>query len=205
LYILKNSLKMMHPFIPFVTEEIYSKLNDKDACLTVATWPKREANIDRSAAAHMQLVIDVITAIRTIRSEWKLKPAEPIKVTVIPYTKEQQEQLLSGAEDIKNLAKPGELTIDISKAPLKNAATALVQSVKIFVPLEGLVDIAAEKTKKSAEIAQKQKAVESLEGRLNNEAFVSKAPEDIIIKEKERLAELKRDIQGLTQVLANLN
>jgi len=205
LFILKNSLKLMHPFIPFVTEEIYSKMNAK-GCLSTASWPvKNEALVDVSSAGHMQLVIDVITAIRNIRSEWKIKPQEPLDCLIIPYTNAQQEQLAASAADIKNLAKTGELAIDILKPALKNSAVALAQSAKIFIPLEGLVDIGAEKKKKTAEIAQKQKAIEALEGRLSNEAFVSKAPEDVIIKEKERLDGLKRDVQGLNQVLANLN
>ena len=140
-----------------------------------------------------------------MRGEWLIKPNESINCTIIPYNDKQQAQLLASSVDIKNIAKIETLKIDLDQAPVKNAAIALVQSVKIFIPLEGLVDIEQEKKKKNTEIIQKQKAIESLEGRLNNEVFVSKAPEDIILKEKERLDQLKRDVQGLNQVLANLN
>lgn len=205
LFVLKDSLKMMHPFIPFVTEEIYSYMNPAEKTLAKAAWPKRILEVDASAAEHMQLIIDVISAIRNVRSQWKIKPQEPVQCVIVPYTAKQKEQLEGAAQDIQHLAKIGQLTLEQNRNTVKNSAMALVQSVKIFVPLEGLVNIEEEKKKLLQELSQKQKAMEALEGRLNNEAFVSKAPEDVIIKEKERLSELKRDIEALKQILDNLN
>ncbi len=205
LYVLKNSLKMMHPFIPFVTEEIYSQLNAKDPCLTAASWPKVDAGlIDRKAQGEMQLVIDTVSAVRIVRMQWGIKPAHPVDALIVPENAAQEALFKSNAGDISRLAKIENLSVDHKAGNMKNAATALVGAAKIFVPLVG-VDLESEKKRMSTDMAQKQKAVEGLNSRLNNEAFVAKAPEDVILKERERLQTLTKEIAELTQVLANLN
>jgi len=207
LFILKNSLKMMHPFIPFVTEEIYSKMNSHDECLSLAQWPKKEKKlIDQSAMEHMQLVIDVVSAIRNIRSEWNIKIQEEIDCLIVPTTAGEQEKLVSSTSDIQNLAKLKKPpVINITASPIKNAAIALVGSIKIFVPLSGIVDIEAEKKKIKNEILNKEKAIESLQGRLDNSSFTSKAPEEVIHQERIRLVNLTRELQGLQNILKNLS
>jgi len=207
LFILKNSLKMMHPFIPFVTEEIYSLMNSTDKCLSLASWPQKEEKlIDQNAMEHMQLVIDVVSAIRTIRSEWNIKVQDEIDPLIIPYTAGQQEKLLASMTDIQNLAKlKNPAKVDIKASPIKNAATAFVGPIKIFVPLTGFVDIDAEKKKINLEILNKEKAIASLKGRLDNPTFTSKAPEEIVQGERTRLLNLERELQVLQNILANLS
>ncbi len=205
LFILKNSLKMMHPFIPFVTEEVYVNMNSKDLCLSVAAWPQRqEALIDEKAFAQMQTIIDVITSMRNIRTQWNIKPNETVDAVIVPADAATQEVLSQNAGDIQRLAKVKVLTIDQKAASLKDAATGLVGPIKIFIPLAGLVDLEAEKKRMSAELVQKQKSIDGLSGRLNNQDFVSKAPEDVITKERNRLDALKKEIIELQKVLANL-
>ncbi len=206
LFVLKNSLKMMHPFIPFVTEEIYSKMNSKDKCLSSAPWPKKEEHlIDQMAMEDMQLEIDVISAIRNKRSEWNIKPQEEIDCLIIPYTAGQQDKLLFSMHDIKYLAKLKKLPeIDMKASPIKNAAIALVGSIKIFVPLSGIIDIEKEKNKINLKIVNKKKAVGLLSSRLENPTFTSKAPEEVIHQERIRLLNLNRELQGLQNILSNL-
>ena len=205
LFILKNSLKMMHPFIPFVTEEIYSKMNPAETCLSLAAWPKKQDSlVDAQAQARMQTIIDVITSVRAIRTKWGLKPNQQIIPEIIPD---------NGCEDlffdnvtyIKQLARVDVINLNPKKVTTKDAAIVLVGKTKVIIPLKGIIDLEAEKKRKDQEIGQKQKAKEALESRLNNEVFVSKAPEEVIAKEKERLnsfnleiAELKKDLAGLS-------
>jgi len=206
LFILKNSLKMMHPFIPFVTEEIYSKMDSKDKCLSLASWPKlQEALIDQSAMEQMQLMIDVVSAIRNIRSEWKIKPQEEIECLIIPYTSVEQVKLTACMHDIKSLAKIKVLNIDTQASPIKNAATAIVGPIKVFVPLLGIVDIEAERKKINIEIQNKEKAISSLKGRLENPVFTSKAPEDIVAQERARLSNMTQELEVLKTSLANFS
>jgi len=205
LFILKNSLKMMHPFIPFVTEEIYSKMNSQDNCLPLASWPKfDEKLIDKIATQQMQTIIDTITSMRNIRAFWNIKPNELIEAFVV--TSDTWHNLfLQNSADIRNLGRLKNLTIDVNPVNLKNAAAALVGTTKIFIPLEGLIDLNAEKKRMSADITQKQKSIEGLQSRLSNETFTSKAPEEIITKEKERLDTLTKEVNELKNVLANLS
>ena len=206
LFILKNSLKMMHPFIPFVTEEIYSKMNANGPYLSVSPWPSlRKELVDTKAFEQMQTIINVIGVIRNIRTQWSVKPTDTVDVTLVPENSEQEKLLVVNQGDIQRLGRIKTLTIDTKIQTLKESASELVGALKVFVPLGGLVDLVVEKKKKSAEIIQKQKSVEGLQSRLSNEDFVSKAPTDVIAKEKERLAILQKEIVELNKVLANLN
>jgi len=206
LFILKNSLKMMHPFIPFVTEEIYSKMNLKDECLSLAAWPNRNVLlIDLEANKQMQMIIDIISAIRNVRAQWNIKANETVNVFIIPVDISQNELLSQNSVDIQRLARLKDLTVQSKVPVLKNAATALVGAIKIFIPLEGLIDLDAEKKRMSADIAQKIKSIDGLNARLNNPDFIAKAPDEIIVKEKERLDLLNKEVAALEGVLRSLS
>ena len=126
LFILKNSLKMMHPFIPFVTEEIYSKMNAKDECLSLAAWPKKNGTlIDHAASKQMQTIIDIISAIRNIRTKWGIKPNEIVDAHIVPIDPSCK-KLLSKSLDIDRLGRLKNFMLDLKVPMLKNAATALV-------------------------------------------------------------------------------
>jgi len=206
LFVLKNSLKMMHPFIPFVTEEIYSKMNVQDKCLSLASWPKPQVDlIDGKASSQMQTIIDVISAIRNVRALWNIKPNETVDAFIIPTDSLQHELLSKNSSDIQRLARLKNLVIDTKTPDIKNAASAFIGTIKIFIPLEGLIDLETEKKRMNIDIAQKRKSVDGLQSRLSNEVFVSKAPADIISKEKERLESLNKEITALEGVLASLS
>jgi valyl-tRNA synthetase len=207
LFVLKNSLKMMHPFIPFVTEEIYSKMTASGGvCLSLTAWPRRqEFLIDRQAHSQMQAVIDAITAIRNIRAQWNIKPSESVDAFIVPAYTSSYQLLSQNQTDIHRLAKLKNLTLDLKVPPgVKNAATALVGTVKIYVPLEGLIDLDAEKKRISADIAEKQKSIDSLSARLKNPDFMSQAREEIIAKEQERLHTLTKEAAELKNVMDSL-
>jgi valyl-tRNA synthetase len=206
LFILKNSLKMMHPFIPFVTEEIYSKMSCKDECLSVAKWPKQiEALIDLEASKQMQTIIDTISAIRTVRTQWGIKPGQPILPEILPKDEVQLKLFRSNSNYIMQLTRVPALRIDADVLTTEDAAIVLVDGAKIYVPLKGIIDLQVEKKRKLDEITQKQKSIDGLLSRLNNEAFVSKAPVDIIAKERERLNSLNIEIAEIKRDLANLS
>ncbi len=206
LYILKNSLKFMHPFIPFVTEEIYSKLNVDGKCLSLAAWPKIDSVlIDRGAQSQMQLIIDFISKIRAIRTQWGIKPAQLLNAVIVPENDTQAAIFEASHHDMVALAKLESVRVDPKTTKVDNAAVGLIGAVKVFVPLNDLVDLEAEKKRMAADLLVKQKSVDGLNSRLSNEAFVSKAPADIIEKERERLALLGKEIAELNQILSNFS
>jgi len=206
LFILKNSLKMMHPFMPFVTEEIYSKMQSQDECLSLAQWPKQqEMLLDREASKQMQTIIDVISAIRKIRIQWGIKQNQFILPEIVPQDEAQLKLFRTNSTYIMNLAKVEALRIEFDVLTSEDAAIVLVGTAKIYVPLKGIIDLEVEKKRKNDEIAQKQKSIDGLQSRLNNEVFVNKAPEDIIAKERERLATLNKEVFELRNDLSNLS
>ena len=203
LFVLKNSLKMMHPFIPFVTEEIYSKMNSGDSCLSLASWPLAQNKlIDRNASKQMQAIIDIISFIRNIRTKYDIKQGV-IPAQIVPQNKAQKELFFANGEGIRRLAG---VTFDLvlEASTSAKAVTALIDGAKIIVPLEGIIDFGVEKKRKNEEIKQKQKLIEGLQSRLSNEAFISKAPEDVVLKEKERLDTFNKEVLELKNDLANL-
>ncbi len=205
-FVLNNSLKMMHPFIPFVTEEIYSYIHKDSKPLSITAWPAMEAKLmDNTSQTSMQKVVDVISTIRTIRTQWKIKPNDAVDAVLVPLTETDRQLLEDYRQDIIRLAKLKELTIDIKTTTVKDSATGLAAQMKVFIPLSGMVDLAAEKRRMLSEVENKQKAIDSLKSRLTNETFVSKAPAEVIEKERERLASLNQDIQQLNSVLAGLS
>ena len=196
----------MHPFIPFVTEEIYGKINLQDECLSLAAWPKQQKTlIDAQADIQMQTIIDIISAIRNIRAQWNIKPNETVDAFVIPDNPSLYEFLSLNSADIQRLARLDNLLLGLKMPVLKNAATALVGTIKVIVPLEGVIDLNAEKKRMTADIAQKRKIADSLNIRLNSADFTAKAPEEVITKEKERLDSLNREVKALEGVLASLS
>ena len=153
----------------------------------------------------MQSIIDIITAIRNIRSQWNIKPNEKVDVFIIPADFPMKDFLIQNSDDIKRIGKVKELSIDNKEQVIKNAATTIIGTIKVIVPLEGLIDLEAEKKKMTGEILQKKKSIEGLNSRLNNQDFTSKAPVEIITKEKERLELLNKEIQALEAALTKLS
>ena len=202
LYVLKNSLKILHPFIPFVTEEIYSHMHPAESCLSMAPWPEHnERIIDAGARKDMQIIIDIISVIRNIRTQWSIKPQEALEALIVP-DEIQAVLIKANASDIQRLGNLKALTIDCHAAAFQESAAGLAGTIKIFIPLGGIVDIAAEKKRMAAELAQKQKSIDTLNSRLNDPAFAHKAPEEVVLKEKERLNALTKQAGELTQILA---
>ena len=152
----------------------------------------------------MQTVIDLIGALRNIRTQWNMDPKETMDAFVVPVDRKEQELVTAYAADVRRMARLKDLTVDTKAPALRDCATALVGQIKVFVPLDSIVDLAKEKKKMADDIAQKTKAIQALEGRLKNEAFVFKAPADVIAKERERLEILTKEIVQLKQVLTNL-
>ena len=203
-FVLTESLKMMHPFVPFVTEEIYQHLVPDSKPLSVTAWPKPTPElVDKDAQIEMQMVIDVVKAIRNIRAQWNVKQNDLVEAFFVPNDAMSDALLRRYESDVMRLAKLKTLTINIDLKKVSNAATALVNAGKVVVSLN--VDLDVEKKRMTAEFAQKTKAIAALEGRLNNKTFVSKAPQDVIAKERERLEALTKETVQLSQVLSNLN
>ncbi len=202
--ILHDSLKMMHPFIPFVTEEIWSKIQENEKALCIQLWPIVEKQcINENIEKDMLVILDVITAIRNLRAQWNVKPKETIQC-FLASSEERLSLLNDNAETVKSLARIETLTIEPQLNQTSNTAIAVVNDVKCAVLLEGLIDLDQEKQKIINQIAELKKASKGLSQRLGNEKFLERAPKDIVEKEKQRLQSLENKIKELEGVMCSL-
>ncbi len=203
--ILKESLKMMHPFIPFVTEEIWSLMNKDQGSIALQSWPIDHQEFSSEATEKdMLVIIDLVTAIRNLRAEWNLKLSEKLICKISSHQPADLEILKSNVGVLTQLAKIDEPIIVTESHKEKNAATAVAGNIRCIVLLGNLIDIPKEKLRIQTQIAEQKKATQGLSVRLSNEAFVQKAPPDIIAKDRERLKQLSTKILELEKALTQL-
>jgi valyl-tRNA synthetase len=202
--VLKNTLKMLHPFIPFVTEELYSLFEAKDIILSREEWPAVDTSlIDQSAGKSVDILISLTTGIRNARSQWAIKPQDQIECVL--SADHFDAFLTDNLEVLKRLLKISEFKLHSGTASVKNAATGVAGTVTFFIPLGNIIDVPKEKARIVAEVAAQDKSAAAIEGRLANESFVSKAPPDVIEKERQRMTELRTRSIDLKKALASLS
>ena len=198
--VLRDILLLLHPIVPFVTEEIWHQLPGTEGSIMKATFPSFE---DESFSApeaekEMELITGMITGIRNIRGEMNLSPSMALDVTVQSEVESIRETIHQYQELIIHLARLKSLTVELPGQRPKTAATAVVQGVTLFASLEGIIDFDKELQRLSKEIAKLDQELDGVSKKLGNENFLNKAPADIVEKVKEKhagLEEKKRKLQ----------
>jgi len=184
-YILVNTLKLLHPFMPFITEEIFGYLPTGEDSIMVSDWPKYNASLNfPEDEKRMQIVMDAIRAIRNLRTQMNVVPSKKAKVVIVTDNK----AVFEGCEAFfEKLAGASETLIQSDRAGIdENAVNAVVEGAEIFIPLDELVDKAKEMERLSQEKAKLEAEIKRVESKLSNESFVSKAPQKIVDEEKEK-------------------
>lgn len=183
--VLNTVLCLLHPFMPFITEEIWSKLPNSEGSITVHQYPKSDSNlIDEKAEAEMNLIIDIVGNIRNVRGEMNIPPATQVETFLYTEDQETYDKLERNKDHIKNLARIGTLSISSNKKEYKSSATAVVDKVEIFVPLKGIIDFYEEEKRLKKESDKIEKKLILLNKKLSNEDFLSKAPSHVIEDER---------------------
>ncbi len=193
--ILKDLLKLWHPFIPFVTEAIWGNISD--SMLMVEVWPqdnRYSGIIKEKGGGNFELIKDIITAIRNVRSENKVEPSKKVKAVII--TKNKKELIEEHVILIQKM-KTGIRDIEIKEISkkIKDAIYTVVNDVEIY--LLGAVDKEKEKERIDKEIENLERVINNLEKKLANKDFIARAPKDIVNKEKEKLSEYKGELDKL--------
>ncbi len=215
-YVLNGILKLLHPFMPHITEEIWQTLTDRASLnppkvggtvktLALQSYPEAaEDLIDPELEQSFALLFNVISTIRNLRAESVIKPGEKIKV-ILQTESDREIKLLESTESyIKDIAKVGELVIASSIEDPGQVTAGVTGTVQILIPLTGLVDVAALQAKLQKKLDKVEKDIKSLKGRLNNPGFVNKAPESVIDGAKNDLAEAEKQAEILRERLARL-
>jgi valyl-tRNA synthetase len=199
--VLETTLRLLHPFMPFITEEIWQRLPEHGESIMLAPYPKvARGQADAAAERDMAVVMDVVTAMRNIRGEMRISPATTLTVTVRPAP-EHAAVIGASSALIESLARV-QLSIDPAALRPAGSALAVVRGSEIYVSLEGVVDVAAERARLDKEIRKVTEAVGFLEGKLARPEFVERAPAEIVDKERQRLAEQQAVREKLEASLA---
>ncbi len=213
LSVLEQALRLLHPFMPYLTEELWQKLpgtsanlhntayRDAEATIMLSDYPKGDAAlIDEKAEADMSLVIETIRRVRNIRTEMNIKPSDRVAINVAAG-QAIRDTLAANEAQILKLARADKLvlgeTLDVPKA----SAKAVITNAEIAVPLEGLIDFEKERARLGGQIEKLGKELERLSGQLSNVDFVNKAPAEKVEALRERKTELEIQIRTLTQNL----
>ncbi len=203
--LLEQSVRMLHPFIPFVTEEIWGHLNVEEGCLAVQSWPEvREELIDPQAESDMAVLTGIVCALRNLKSQWNVKPQQEIDCLFVALSPAAKNLITENQDMLKFLLKIRELTVLSEDRSVPDAAAGLVGEIKFYLPLGDLIDVTQEKKRISEQIASQTRVMDGLAKRLNNQNFLEKAPPDVVEKEKERLEAMKAKIEELQTVVKNL-
>ncbi len=179
-------LKQLHPFMPFITEELWAVTAavSRRELLALAQWPGREGVTDDAAEAEIGWVVDLVSAIRSLRAEMNITPATLMPLIMIRSGEDTRERIQRWSDVIKRLARIGEISFE-DRAPA-GAIQLLVRDEMAALPLKGVIDLSAEKTRLEKEIGKAEADIKRVDAKLNNEKFVANAPEEIVEEEKEK-------------------
>jgi valyl-tRNA synthetase len=199
LEVLKAVLKLVHPFMPFVTEEIWQKLPGTEGSIMRADFPDMAgAARDEDASRQMKLLMAIVGAVRNIRGEMGVPPGKKVD-TVMEVPDQAQADFLKRYESyIRNLAKVDAVSLGGSVSKPQGSATAVIGDVQVHVLLKGLVDVKEEKRRLTREIEKVIKELDGLRKKLANQTFLEKAPDEVVEEVRER-------VEGLTQRMGKIN
>ena len=202
-YVLTQILKLLHPFMPFITEEIWQALPHEGDYLMLQDWPVYDEKFcfaDEERA--MELVMDAIKAIRARRSEMNVPPSKKAELTVVT---EEQTVFTTGIPFLKRLANASEVTVTAdAPADVNGLVSVVTSAAKLYIPLAELVDLDAERARLAKEIEKAEKYLAGIEKKLSNEKFVSKAPEAVVQRERDNMEKTRALIAQLRDSAAAL-
>jgi valyl-tRNA synthetase len=192
-YTLENLLRLLHPFMPFITEEIWQALPGSKSVPTIMQAPYPVAYDALSFpgdAADMERIMAVIGGIRNIRGEMEVPPSKQIAVILSCDSDETRRLMKHNESAIISLARVSDLAIGFGIEKPEDASIQVAGDVQIYVPLKGLVDVAAEEERLLKEIGKMDKEIEMFSKKLESPAFVDRAPAEIVAKERQKLADV---------------
>jgi valyl-tRNA synthetase len=195
IYVLEGTLKLLHPVMPFITEEIWQLLNGvlpsgREESIMVASWPipKREDR-DEDAVEKMELVINIISQVRNVRSVMRIPNDKMVEVLIKPSRKKQKPLLEEHIPYIKSLAKAKEVIVDKNLKKPEESAASVVSDVEVYVPLKGMIDISKEKERLNKEMEKIELELDRVTRKLKNREFLKKAPPSVVEKVKKQKEE----------------
>jgi valyl-tRNA synthetase len=203
--VLDGILRLLHPFMPFVTEELWQAIPHDGETLALAAWPKaKKAWFDADAEREVGFLQGIVVAVRNLRVESKIAPGKLVPV-VVRGDRAQLDLLDRLASQVKPLAKIEHLQLSRDGARPPVAAHAVVQGAEVFLPLEGLVDLDEERARLAREAQKLLADLEGVKKKLRNQDFLRKAKPEIVQRENERLGQLEETLDKLKRAQQSLS
>ncbi|MFY9574924.1 MAG: valine--tRNA ligase, partial [Blastocatellia bacterium] len=204
-YVLETSLRLLHPLMPHITEEIWQRLPHEGESIMVASWPEPDsARDDMQAREQMETLIALITKVRNIRSEMNIPMQSRLKLCISSADPAARGLVSENADQIKRLARVEEITISETLTAPEGSARDIVAGMEIAVPLGGLIDVQKERERVIKEKTRKENEARSLAARLDNNSFMERAPREVVQETRDRHQELIGEIEKLGVTLGSL-
>jgi len=202
-YVLDQTLRLLHPFMPFITEEIWQTMPHEGSALIVAKWPEYSDELNfKTEETQFEAVMEAIRSIRARRAEMNVPPSKKAALFILSA---KPQMFAEGADYIQRLAYADEVTmLNEEPANLDGMVTCTTADAKLYIPMGQLVDVAKELERVTKELEKAKKFLASLEAKLSNEKFVSRAPEAVVNAEKEKAEKHKALIEQLEESLTAL-
>lgn len=203
-YVLDNIVRLLHPIMPFVTEEIFSKLPTTTGSIVVASYPEVNEFSDESAAEGMEVLKEVIRAVRNIRAEVNTPLSKAVTILIQANDEKVQAFLTANQNYIMRFCNPDELVIATELAVPDMAMSQVITGATIYLPLANLINLTEEIARLEKELAKLDGEVKRVQGKLANERFVSKAPQAVVDQERAKEADYLEKQQAVAQRIAQL-
>ncbi|MBR9825616.1 MAG: valine--tRNA ligase [Alphaproteobacteria bacterium] len=201
-YILDIALKILHPFMPFVTEELWAQTGKRETQLITAAWPELSGFSDADAEAEMGWLVDLITDIRSLKAEMNIAPGKPLKAVLVGASPDILERVERNRPLLERMARLEEVTSSDVVPPA--SAQTVIGATTIALPLEGVIDLDAERERLVKELKKLDGEITRLDKKLGNEKFVANAPEAVVAEQREKLTEYTAQKTKLSEALGRL-
>ena len=202
-FVVNAMLKMLHPFMPFVTEELWRKTADRKEMLMVQKWPKLEAYEDKSAEADVDWLFALIASVRSTRVSINIPASAKISLKIKDATEGQRRIITAGQAILKTLARVESL--EFVESSVHGAVTQVLDGMVYMIPLQGCIDVEAEKARLVKNKESLIGFIERMEAQLSNQDFISKAPEKVISDKRQLLEKNKEDLAKIENTLVLLS
>ncbi|QUW22515.1 valine--tRNA ligase [Sporosarcina sp. Marseille-Q4063] len=184
-YVLDNTMRLLHPFMPFITEEIWQNLPHEGESITIAPWPTVDESLsDKERASEMKLLMDIIRSVRNIRAEVNTPMSKEVPLYISTRDDKTAEIFETNRKYIERFCNPKPLTIGKGIAAPGKTMSAVITGAELFLPLEGLLNIDEELARLAKELKKWESEVKLVQGKLANERFVNNAPEAVVAEER---------------------
>jgi len=205
-FVIDEITKLLHPFMPFLTEELWaikgSEGPARESLLALAQWPDLAGLEDAKAEAEIGWIVDLVSEVRSVRSEMNIPAAAQIPLVLVAASDDVAARAQAWDETIRRLARLS--SIAIVPTPPGSSAQMIVRGTVVALPLEGVIDISAEVTRLTKEIGKEEAEVKKVDAKLGNADFVRKAPEEVVEENRERRTDALARIEKMKAALERL-